>query len=305
MNNIITFHRVNHASWFENMICFLKSKYQLVPIESLHETKAVDPIELKSVCHLTIDDGDRSFYDVIFPVLKKHRVHATLFVSPRMCMEQTNFWFQEIKGYNHIELKRISADMLNMSLRSLMTFRADSILKGMPLSQIEEVIRRYQRVTNTAKKEGQNVTVNELKEIDQSGLVSIGAHTINHPILKNETDLQCQYEIAESVNELASILKHAIRYFAYPNGIPLLDFAEREEKLVRDIGIELAFTTESKGLSSTDNRMRIPRVQISSNERMLVVKGKLLLGSKWNTLKKLKTTGEYVERQRLGRMMSG
>lgn len=303
MNKIINFHIVNDRAWFDGVIYFLKSKYNLIPIESLHEFY-LGRINMKDSCHITVDDGDKSFYDVIFPVLKKHNVPASLYVSPSICTEQSNYWFQEVEGFDQIQLKRIIADMLNISFNVLIKYNTDSILKTMPIYQILEIIKRYQKITHTSKRIFNNMTVSNLKEVDQSGLVTIGAHTINHPILKNEDDATSKYEINESVFKLSNILNHEIKYFAYPNGIPTLDFTEREKCYLRNIGIQLAFTTESKNISSIDFPMCIPRFAISNRESMAFLKTKLFLGSFWNTFKRLKPTGEYRARKKLNRIIS-
>ena len=41
-----------------------------------------------------VDDGDRSFYDVMFPYSSTARVSVRL---PKICVDK-NFWFQEIDG---------------------------------------------------------------------------------------------------------------------------------------------------------------------------------------------------------------
>jgi len=68
----------------------------------------------------------------------------------------------------------------------------------------------------------------ELKEAYDSGLVAVGAPTQNHPILANETEQTSRYEIQSSILELSDMLGTQVKYFAYPNGIPSLDFGERE-----------------------------------------------------------------------------
>jgi len=76
------------------MILLLKSKYSLVDLnffENLNNYK-----KKKGFCHITFDDGDKTFYTVAYPILKKHNVPATLFVSPKIVVKQENFWFQEI-----------------------------------------------------------------------------------------------------------------------------------------------------------------------------------------------------------------
>ncbi len=300
MNIIINIHSVNNSLWFETIICFLKSKYALIPVETLHEIY-LGRIYIKNSCHITVDDGNKSFYDVIFPVLKKHHVPASVYVSPKICKEKSNYWFQEIQGYDQIELKRIIADMSNCSYNYLLKYSAEGILKTFPVYQIHEIIMRYRKITDTEKKVFQNLTVNNLKEIDQSGLVTIGSHTINHPILTNEDDASSKYEIVESVRELSTLLSREIKYFAYPNGIPILDFTEREMNYLNNIGIQLAFTTESKNISSFDNPMGIPRIGISDGESLSFFKSKLFLASFWNTFKRLNPTGEYRERKELRR----
>jgi peptidoglycan/xylan/chitin deacetylase (PgdA/CDA1 family) len=303
MNKIINFHQVDDSIWFDRVISLLKSKYELITIDSLRNYY-LKTENMKNICHITVDDGDKSFYEVMFPVLKKHKVPASIYVSPKICTDQLNYWFQEVEGYDQIRLKGIIADFLNMPASALSKYNTDTILKTMQICQIHEIIRSYQKITRTGKKVFQNMTVSNLKEVDQSGLVTIGAHTINHPILSNENDASSKYEISESISELSNILNHDINYFAYPNGIPMLDFTEREMCCLRNYGIQLALTTESNNISASDNRMSIPRFGISSSERIPLFKTKLLLGAIWNTFSRLKPTGEYRNRKNINRLIS-
>jgi len=301
MNKIVNFHQVTDYVWFDKIVCYLKSKYVLISTEDLFEYYK-GQINLKNSCHITIDDGDKSFYDVIFPVLKRYNIPASIYVSPKICKEKSNYWFQEVNGFNQFELKRIIADLSNTSLNTLLKFSTDSILKTMQINQIHEIIKQYREKNHTPKKLFQNMTVSNLKEVNQSGLVTIGAHTINHPVLKNENDVTCKYEINESVNDLSSILNHEIKYFSYPNGIPGLDFSEREKSYLRGSGIQLTFSTEKKKFSSSDDTMSIPRIAISDSENMYFFKTKMYLGSPWGKIARLKPTGEYNERKELMRI---
>jgi peptidoglycan/xylan/chitin deacetylase (PgdA/CDA1 family) len=303
MKCVLTLHVVEDGSWLERLVCFLRSQFALVPLEALSGFYAGAPIR-KDACHITVDDGDLSFGRVILPVLTKHKIPASLFVSPRACREQTNFWFQEIEGYDPEVLVQTIAEVLQTPQRLVSNCKITSIMKIMASEQRTEVIARYRRRTDVSAKPCHNMTVAELQAIDKFGLVSIGAHTINHPILANEDDQRSRYEIVESVRELAHLLKHEIRHFAYPNGISSLDFTQREERYLRSVGIQLAFTTEHGHLASFQNPLRIPRIQISSNESIFSVKTKLALGSNWKFVKALDPFGEYAERKRLCRHLS-
>lgn len=303
MIKIVNFHLVNDIDWFEKVICFLKSKYSMVSADDLHDFYQ-NRAHLSKSCHITVDDADKTFYDIIFPVLKKHNVPASLFASPKICSEQINFWFQEIEGYDEAVLRNITSKMLRLPADALLKFSIASVLKALPIDQIHEAIKLYQETTGTPPKPFQNMTVDNLKEVDASGLVSIGGHTMNHPILHNENDERSRYEIEASINGLSQLLGHEIKYFAYPNGIYKFDFTEREESYLTDCGIRLAFSTEAKNLSPDDIRTRVPRVGVSCAENMLFLKAKMLSGSQWDKLKKLKTTGEFKERTELNMLLA-
>ena len=126
-------------------------------------------------------------------------------------------------------------------------------------------------------------------------MVVIGAHTLNHPILKNETAERSKIEIVDSINELEEIVNHEIKYFAYPNGIPFLDFDEREFEYLNSKKIRLAFSTESRNFSKESNLLSIPRFGISFGNHYFV-KTKLLLGKNWEFIKNLKSKGEKSTR---------
>lgn len=302
MNRVLNFHKVTNRNWFDSMICFLQSKYKMISADSLYEFYNGNTT-IQNSCHITVDDGDKTFYEIIFPVLKKYKVACSLYVSPKICKEESNFWYQQIEHFNFAELKIIIAEALSIPLNSLLNYRVQSILKTMPIEQIQEIIKIYKRKNHTPKLAFQNITIANLKEIDQSGLVTIGGHTMNHPILNNETDINSKYEIEQSVFELAGILNHEINYFAYPNGIPMLDFSAREVTLLKNMGIKLAFTTASKNLNPSQNTMQIPRFGVSNLETLQFLKLKLLLGSSWDSLKNLQRSSEFKERDQLKQLI--
>ena len=91
---------------------------------------------------------------------------------------------------------------------------------------------------------------------------------MNHPILKNEDDASSKYEIEASVRELSTMLGETVSSFAYPNGIPGMDFDDREVRLLVASGIRMGFTTEARSLHQEDDRLRIPRIAVSDRERV-------------------------------------
>lgn len=304
MNKILNFHLVDNIDWFDQTIAKIKSQYKMVDIDTLiafynHE------ITLENACHITVDDGDQTFYDIIYPVLKKHNVPASIYVSPKVFKEKINYWFQEVEGYDETILKSIITRETKLHPKDLDGYDIFTVLKSFEIAKIHYFLEVYRLETQTFLKPYQNMTIAQLKEVEASGLITIGAHTINHPILQNENKESSAYEINHSIKELSEILEHPIKCFSYPNGIYQYDFTEREQDLLIENGIKICFSTIAKNFTVDDNKMRVPRIGISNNEKMLFLEIKLFLGFFWDKLKKLKSTGEYKQRKQLKYLFNG
>jgi hypothetical protein len=102
---------------------------------------------------------------------------------------------------------------------------------------------------------------------------------MNHPILPNEPYETARLEIAESIRELSTMLNTRVTSFAYPNGVPGLDFGQRELHILKQEGIKIAFSTQGKWLTNTDDPLAAPRIGVSYRNFLLL--NKILLGPIW------------------------
>lgn len=262
MNLVINFHVVKNIDWFEKTILLLNRKFQIINIQQLSQYYQ-GKLELFQTCHITIDDGDISFYNNIFPILKKHNIPATLFVSPSICRDSSNFWFQDLYNLNKEILIKQIENLKIIPTNFIKDLRDCAYtLKCLPIKDILTIINKSKSL-NTLCNDPRNINLSQLLEIAGSGLIEIGAHTLNHPILSNEDDKTSNYEISESIILLESLIGKKIKYFAFPNGTPNIDFSGREIEFLKKNGIELAFSTEPKILSLTDNPLSVPRLSLS------------------------------------------
>ena len=284
-NTIINFHKIYDKEWMESVLLFLSNIYNIVSLQDI-ESYYYHKKPLHNCCHITFDDGDRSFYTIVYPLIKKFQLPVSIYVSPKIVKTGENFWFQEIRNYNK-EVLRTIINNKHPYLKSINPkIPISAIFKSLQLTQIWEIIDEYRSIMKIDAEKRMNMSESELKEVYNSGLVAIGAHTQNHPILANETETTAQYEIQSSILELSEILADPVKYFAYPNGIPQIDFGEREMNFLKAMNIKLALSTENKSFSIIDNPLNIPRNGISKgNKSFLFIK--LLLGSKWDKVKKL------------------
>jgi peptidoglycan/xylan/chitin deacetylase (PgdA/CDA1 family) len=302
---VLVFHKEENGQLFESIILALKAKYTLVSLLKL-ESLLTGNSPLENICHISFDDGVRSFYTTIFPLLKKYQVPVSLFVSPDIITRETNFWFQEAAGYDENIIKGILSEQLNIAPVKLDKFSSQSILKCLPVQKIKNIIELYQQQTKCRKKAPQNMNADQLKEVAASGLVTIGAHTINHPVLKNEDDESCNYEIVESIKGLEALLGQPVQYFAYPNGRPGIDFDEREKNYLKANKISLAFSTELDHLSSKTNLLSIPRMgfaRMGLSPSNPLVSFRLNAGKKWIDIKSIGKPSEKNIRGRIKAVM--
>ena len=82
----------------------------------------------------------------------------------------------------------------------------------------------------------------DVQRLHESGM-TIGAHTVNHPILNTIPEEEARSEIALGRKRLEDITGARVRLFAYPNGKPAEDYSLRHVRLVRELGFDGAVTT--------------------------------------------------------------
>ncbi len=140
---------------------------------------------------LTFDDGYRDFYEVVFPILKKHNIKAVSYVSPGL-----------LNGPNYMDKDQVV-------------------------------------------------------EIAKSGLVEIGAHTVNHRALGNDTLQDVYYEVYESKAQLEQLIGNPVTNFAYPYG----SFDDQAVSLVKSAGFDTAVTTVPGDDLSFEDRFILQRVR--------------------------------------------
>lgn len=284
MAKIINFHDIYDRKWFSDTIEVIQSMYEIVPFSEIQKFYKGQKIA-KNAVHLTVDDGHISTYTIIYPILKELGLAASIFVSPKIIEEKTNFWYFESGDYQKDQLKICIAEVLQIPIEKLENFHARSIMKQLRLEDNWKIIHLYQEKYDEPIKEGQYISREQLLELENSGVFEIGAHTMNHPILANENDEISTFEIKESINQLGRILNRKITTFAYPNGTPNLDFGQREINSLKAAEIDYAFSFEFKNLNKKDNLRSIPRYGLYHGNKDFVRK-KLKYGTIWEPFKK-------------------
>lgn len=214
-----------------------------------------------AIC-ITFDDGYKNNLTVAQPILARYQVPATVYVATAFSQGQ-NMWNDRVlylfSDPDRLTLQ-VGAEKLQLSdwqRRRALGYGLINKLKYLPVEQRLEQIAQLYRDNNIQEQAALMMTPEQIRELSDKG-VTIGAHTVNHPILKICSEQEQADEIRQSRAQLADWIGRDIEHFAYPNGVPDKDFDQLTESLVRQAGFSSAVATE-KGIS--DKRTSVWRLR--------------------------------------------
>ena len=238
---------------FEKQIVYMKKKFNIVPLSALCEAKEQSKSYKKDSIVLTIDDGYEDFYSIAYPILKKHNVPATLFVTTQFV--EGDFWLWPDKITWLLDQSSVITHPIKLGSKSVPKGNISKGNKGevwglitgylLTLSDNEKLswIENFAKTLNTELPvtpplSYRAVNWSQLKEMQENG-IEIGGHTVTHPSLGRVETGQLKAEIEGCKNKLDLELGQLKRDFCYPNGQP------------QDYSIEAKRFTKSSGFRSS------------------------------------------------------
>jgi len=217
---------------FEKQVSFLKKRFRVVFIEDL--VKKIQRREnIDGLCAITFDDGWLDNYIEAFPVLKKHQVPSTVFLSTGFVSTDRIFWPEEICYFldrHREENPAIEGAPLSLAIfcREISKFhpydrgefldRSIEILKRYPVNERDDILKYFRCMFTKEPVPRQMLSWDESREMLMSGLVRFGSHTVNHEILDQISLQKAEEEILQSRKEIENNLGVTPECFAYPNG---------------------------------------------------------------------------------------
>jgi peptidoglycan/xylan/chitin deacetylase (PgdA/CDA1 family) len=124
-----------------------------------------------------------------------------------------------------------------------------------------------------------------IAEMQASGLVEFGGHSVHHAYLSSLDDGAARLEIAQGKRDCEALTGKPIRHFAYPYG-DSRSYGPREKAICRELGFVTAVTTESSPIrgSDRDRLLSLPRLTYNGGFQNVPLLDLLLSG----TLSKLR-----------------
>lgn len=238
---------------------YQKRGYRFISVEELVEIVQKTEKVTEKLAFISLDDGWRQNFDLL-PVIEKYNVPVCIFISIEPVLSG-NFWWEYVSRV-----------------------RDKSGLEKFKNLPYEEFYNQLREIKSRVKLERSAMTKEEVIEIAQHPLVSIQAHTVNHPILTTQPDDVVDMEMRESKRILEEWTGKKIIAFSYPNGRN----TKRESDTARKY-FDISFTTIQGHIDINQDIMLLPRYGLTGQWPRDLLK----VWGIWKVIKKLGTKIGY------------
>ena len=286
---ILNYHRASGGDIRRHLL-YLRRHYRILHLEEalqeLYTSQSKGTAQRRdkrTLLALTFDDGYHDNYTHLFPYVCQLQVPVTLFLIPGYLESGEYFWWGEGRRLTRrAEVKKVVVDehvycLEQTEERAALSKVIDANLRHAPsvaeretfLSAIRQGLGVPLNVTLEEEHE-RPLTWAEVRTMEESGWVSYGAHTMNHPVLAYLSTLEeVIYEVSACRKVLEDRLGHPISTFAYPVG-RTEHIGDKAVQAVQEAGYKWAVTTHTGVNTAMNDRLRLQRV-LSDTSRHWVV----------------------------------
>lgn len=257
---ILSYHRVNDegdpffpslsTEIFERQMAFVARAYVVLTVEELADRMLRRTVPRNALA-ITFDDGYRDNLTHAAPILARFGLPATVFLVTGAIARGEPLWFD-----------RLAAAFKQAASPAWWAPWGESLpLETMAqrLDALGQTLSRFKRLANEERRRSVEQVLLALGTGNERALetlmlswadvqalmglgITIGAHTVSHPILSQLAPEEARGEIFESYRMIATACGRPPRAFAYPNGRPD-DYSPAIAALVREAGFTCAVTT--------------------------------------------------------------
>ncbi|MGE0383616.1 MAG: polysaccharide deacetylase family protein [Gammaproteobacteria bacterium] len=271
------------AARFDAQMRWVGAAFNVVPLEDAIAALAHGRLPPRALA-ITFDDGYADNLDCAVPILRRHGLHATFFLTTRHVAGGMMWNDRVIEGVRHGP-----GPLLSLEHHGLGTFsigdagaRRSAAMKLLGALKYEPPERR-ERIADellaaAPAVRGPMLDEDQVRALSRTGM-GIGGHTHSHPILARLPEQDARAEIAANRDALAALTGRAPVLFAYPNGKPDTDYGARDIALVRQAGYGAAMSTAVGAAGAGADRFQLPRFTPWDRSR-----GRFLLRLARNTL---------------------
>ncbi len=257
---ILIFHRVHarpdplfpgelDAAAFESRMAWVKRWFNVIPLGAAIDGLRSGALPERPLA-VTFDDGYADNAKLAAPILMKLGIPATFFVATGF-LDGGRMWndtvIEAVRAARGPVLDLAPLGLGEHSMASAASRRAAieallGALKHLPLEERDAQAGSVAAVAGACLPTDLMMRSEDVRRLHVQGM-TIGAHTVNHPVLNRIADDAARAEIVLGRRRLEDITGTPVRLFAYPHGKPAEDYDLRHVQLVRELGFTGAVTT--------------------------------------------------------------
>ncbi len=268
--------------FLETLIEYLRyRKVDIVSLDEVHRRLREQDYRKRFVA-FTFDDGYRDNLEHAWPILKKHGVPAALFIASSFPDRLGELWWvaleRAVAATDRIAVEVSAASRFIDSDTPAAKARAyDELYWWLRGLADEAEMRRF--IKDLCERYGVDylapcaelcMTWKEIEVMAADPLITIGAHSVNHYMLRKWPADVVKKELTQSASVIEAALGRKPVDFAYPVGDPTSAGA-RDFELAKDAGYRLAVTTRP-GVIFPEHREHmtaLPRISLNGNFQAL------------------------------------
>lgn len=273
---VLIFHRVlprpdpllagePDAVWFETQMRWVKNWFNVLPLVEAVERLRAGNLPARAAA-ITFDDGYADNYTVALPILRRVGLSATVFVTTGY-LDGGQMWNDTvIDVVRRARGPKLDLSPLRLGMYPVDTLddRKNSLDRLLNELKYREPAQRSRMVNDLATLADVEPTPNIMLTSEQVRLlaaagITIGAHTVSHPILARVDEQQARSEMIQSKQRLEALIGRKVELFAYPNGKPGTDYTAAHVQLAREAGFSAAVSTGWGAATRRTDLYQIPR----------------------------------------------
>src|SRR6266700_6017468 len=286
---ILNYHRAS-GGYLRHHLLYLRRHYRMLHLEEALEElytpskDGEDRCDRRTPLVLAFDDGYRDNYTHAFALACELQIPITIFLIPGYIESGDYFWWLAGRRFvNDAQVTEATIEGHTYGLnqpkerKALTQVIDDHLRHAVSVAEREAFLVSFHRQlavsTSVAPEEeaALPLTWTEVREMEESGYVSFGAHTMHHPILAYLTDLaEVQNEVRDCRVVLEQQLGHPVRAFAYPVG-QLQHIGDNVVHAVQQAGYDWALTTIYGFNTPQSDPHLLRRIEVDVSQHWLVI----------------------------------
>lgn len=242
----------------------LSEYFNVLPMDEAIDRIQNNTLPHRAIC-ITFDDGYADNYHNALPILQARHLTACFFIATGY-LNGGRMWNDTIiESFRNIDENLLAEGILDIKHFDLTSMRHRALtaqqfiqnIKHLPIDLREAYVKHIESITPNLPNDLM-LNDHQITDLHNKGM-TIGAHTVSHPILLNLSTTEIKQELTQSRSTLEQITGHPVVYFAYPNGRAGYDYLPEHTELVKKLGFRAAFTTHFGSIMSKSDYMQLPR----------------------------------------------